>query len=166
MCGLKSFPVHRMILALKSPVLKSLLERNGGVKRLVILDLASDILEAVIENIYTGEVPANIKHNAPELLYAAEKYGIAGLAKVCEESFMGELTPENATTNLFHINRFQARQRVLDYIKENIEGVVKSENWKPFMREHPDLVTDIVLNNAKVEMKPPAKKAKLDMPET
>ena len=47
-------------------------------------------------HIYTGEVPDNISHIVDHLLHIADKYDVKNLKKICENTLLNDLNPQNA----------------------------------------------------------------------
>ena len=59
------------------------------------------------------------------------------------------LTAGNAVKTLVNLDKFAAddgavKEKVIGFIKKNAREVVEVEDWKVFVKNYPDLVTDIV----------------------
>ena len=78
-------------------------------------------------------------------------YRLDLLTVACETSLLNNLTPDNAVETLItidklkHISKQEHRLKVLAYIKKEADEVVKSKDWKKFVQNYPDLVTEIVV---------------------
>lgn len=84
--GEHKYPVHKLILVTRSPVLFGMLETDMQEDENVIeiSDMKHEIVEKMLEFIYTGEV-TDMGDSGKELLVAAEKYRLADLKSRCEE---------------------------------------------------------------------------------
>jgi hypothetical protein len=82
-CGGKAFPCHKVILCARSSVFKGMLARDWDEAKkgeATIEDVEPEVLEMMLEFIYSGEVAA-MEGRAKELLYAADKYGLGDLVR-------------------------------------------------------------------------------------
>jgi hypothetical protein len=71
----------------------------------VVQDAESAALEAMLANIYTGDIPEAVKEMAVELLDLATLYNLQELAEACRRAVVAALTPENAVTSLIMLDR-------------------------------------------------------------
>ena len=83
-----------------------------------------------------------------DLLQLATTYQLKDLVGACTEVLLSRLTAENAVTTLVNFDRYLAgntevKKEVIGYIKKNAISVVRSENWKLFVNNYGDLVTEI-----------------------
>ena len=56
--------------------------KESSTRELLIDDVKKDTVKAMLEYIYTGDVVTKVK-NESELIYVADKYGLAGLLELC-----------------------------------------------------------------------------------
>merc|ERR1711874_767610 len=168
-CGDEKIPCHRIILSARSPVFKAMLENDMKEKHtneISIPDSTPGMVKVMLKRIYDGEVPADINNIAGELIHNADKYGLELLTKACEEAFVEELTDGNAVRTLIIIDRYvplsDVRKKVLEFIWDNARRVMKSEDWKQFVKTYPDLVTDLFEFLAEKHEGSKAKKARVD----
>ena len=73
--GGKKFKVHKGILAIRSPVFAAMFDHDTKEKQenlIEIPDIKPEVLQALLEHIYTGKVPSMDQY-AEELLAAADK---------------------------------------------------------------------------------------------
>lgn len=94
----QEFPIHKNILAARSPVFLKMftgdfLEKNGTQSE--ILDASKEAFDELIRFIYTGEI-VDLEKNVEELLGLADRYEVSDLQKVCELKLMSNLKDENA----------------------------------------------------------------------
>ena len=117
-------------------------------KEIPIPDSTPEIVKPMISYIYTGNIPENIRHIAPELIQVSNKYQLEILVEACAEAIVEELTDDNALKTLALIDRHAPtsvnRNTVLDFICENAKRVMKAADWKEFKKLHPDLLSDIL----------------------
>ena len=132
-------------------------------------DSTPEMVTAMIDYIYTGNIPQNINTTAPELIHVAEKYELEILTKACEEALVQEVTNENAVKTLIIVDRYvpmsDTRQKVMEYICDNARSVMKTNDCKQLMKTHSDLASDLFIFLAEKQGDPVAKKKiKLNMP--
>jgi len=81
-CGSRKVHVHREVLSAASPVFERMWAsayREAGESNVEITDIAEDVVEAMLQHMYTGSIPAQ---GDPAQLYgAAKKYELNGLAE-------------------------------------------------------------------------------------
>lgn len=82
--GGHNIPAHKVILVSGSTVWRQLLTNDRQIAIINIPDLEKDVIEALVTFIYIGSVPEPPR-NIDQLLIAAEKYGVDGLKKWCEQ---------------------------------------------------------------------------------
>jgi speckle-type POZ protein len=90
-----------------------------------IQDFDSDIVEEMLNYMYTGEVKS-LADKAPKLFQIAEKYDIPGLKKKCEYSLADNLTVENAADVLIvaHFHNAEAlKAKVISFINRFVQIV-------------------------------------------
>ena len=83
-CGGRKFHCHKAVLSLRSPVLDRMLEvdmEEAAQGCIVIKDMEAEVLEKVLEYVYTGEVE-EVGDRLAELLYAGDKYQLTGLVSL------------------------------------------------------------------------------------
>lgn len=80
----RTFHVHKVIVAARSPVLKSKLDSDGTesyIKRVIIGDVDEDIFEELLYFIYTGSLRTSAQNL--KLLLAAQLYKVKTLEILC-----------------------------------------------------------------------------------
>ena len=99
----KAIPAHKAILAIRSPVLAAMFERDtmeALESRVEITDIEANVFEQMLNFIYTGAVPSLNQQTAEELLVAADKYQLDELKLFCESYLCTQLSVASAP-NLF-----------------------------------------------------------------
>jgi len=100
--GGTKFKCHKVILGACSPVLSNMFdndmkESNTGL--LEIEDFEPEVVEAMIEYIYTNEVTKTVR-DLDRLLYIADKYDLPGLVKYCYREFSARLDDGQLVANM------------------------------------------------------------------
>merc|ERR1719508_584077 len=161
-CGDREFKCHRVLLASRSTVFKAMILNDNFVETrqnsITIGEASPDMVEAMLDFIYTGRVPDDIQEKAIDLINLADSYDLQDLMEICESSLINNLTVEGVIETLIaidlHCPNSQNRQKIVDFIKEEATQVVKSSHWKEFVVKYPDLVTEIVLSLSLHTLKP------------
>ncbi|VDI55300.1 BTB/POZ domain-containing protein 3/6 [Mytilus galloprovincialis] len=126
-------PAHKMILALGSPVFKAMFygsfpQSEGDIR---IEDITLETFQTLVRYMYTDHLLLS-KKNVISLLYAAQKYQIAGLISKCENYLQDNLAVNNACT-IFSNTKFftmdTLQTNALKFIADNAIEVLKSEDF-------------------------------------
>lgn len=112
------FRVHRVILAVRSAVFYSKLmtinKNKAQTKYSRIEDFDSKIVREILRFIYQNSVE-NLDKLASELIFAADKYQLEELKKLCVSSLVGSTTAENALKNLLISNQISGSKKLFDH---------------------------------------------------
>ncbi|XP_071125670.1 BTB/POZ domain-containing protein 6-like isoform X2 [Mytilus edulis] len=122
-----------MILALRSPVFKAMFygsfpQSEGDIR---IDDISLNTFKELMKYLYTDYLQLTKKSVIP-LLYAAQKYMIAGLISKCENYLQDSLAVKNACTLFSHANLFtmtKLRANALKCIADNAIDVLKDDDF-------------------------------------
>ena len=123
-------PVHRLVLAARSPYFQTMfssefLEKNSAV---IDIDPASEVfttresLEAVIEYFYTGNIPRLSQETVREIFRASSLWILDNLQKICEYFLAVNLTMENCVDILNEARKYNSHiltQSCLRFIYSN-----------------------------------------------
>jgi speckle-type POZ protein len=93
---------HRFILAARSPVFRTMLsiDMKEAKERLVeVPDFGSVVMKELLRFIYRDEV-GDISEIASSLVFAAEKYELEKLKKICIKSMIRNMSEENVIESL------------------------------------------------------------------
>jgi hypothetical protein len=116
-------PVHRLVLSIRSPVLKTMLNaglRETATAELKITDFDVSVVQDFVRFLYTGNCDAT--PHAEQLLALAHRYQMPDLQRLCEYSLQSGLTPANALDVLALADLYSCsdlRKAVMDYIARN-----------------------------------------------
>jgi hypothetical protein len=130
-----NLPVHKLVLSLRSPVLKTMLdsgmaEANGGELRIADCDAA--VVQEFVNFLYAGTCTAG--GNTGSLFVLAHRYEMPELQRLCEHHLVTGLTAANALEALSLADLYQLaelRKRVLTYIGRNATALLKSRALSP-----------------------------------
>ncbi|CEF65919.1 Speckle-type POZ protein [Strongyloides ratti] len=149
--GSQEIRTHKAILAARSPVFEAMFShqdtsesKSGSV---VIEDIEYDVFKELVIFIYSGKIATNKKELAADLMIAADKYGLIELRNHCELSLIKSLSCENVCQLLILADLYNAeklKKNAVSLILQRPTEVTHSLGWTNVVREHPELVTDIV----------------------
>ncbi|CAG2207954.1 BTBD3_6 [Mytilus edulis] len=131
--NIAQIPAHKMILALGSPVFKAMFygsfpQSEGDIR---IQDITLDTFKIMLKYLYTDHLQLS-KDSVIPLLYAAQKYQIAGLISKCENYLQDNLAVNNACTLFSHAKFFtmdKLKTNALKFIAENAMEVFKNDDF-------------------------------------
>lgn len=126
--GMKKFKAHRVILAACSKVFASTFQSSVEETMFSVNDIQPDVVEEMLTYIYTGETPKmNDMAMAEHLLYAANKFQLDHLQKLCEQALVRTLTVNNVAKRLQLAKNCNG-----ELLKKNCFQTI-SKNWKDFV---------------------------------
>lgn len=146
--GEKSFKVHRIILAARSPVFGAMFKHDLAeniTNTINITDIEPDVIEQVIHYLYSGRC-SRIEELAADILPVADKYDLKGLKELCEEFLRSNITAENVVRYLILADMHTAKVlkvEAIEYISKNSKDVLKSLSWKTVTVSHPSIVPEV-----------------------
>ena len=110
----QNFPVHRAILAARSPVFRAMFTSNmkeSVAEEILIDDMEPDVMEELLRCVYTDQVPVEC---GCDMLIAFDRFGLISLFDRCQVKI--EVTDENAL-DVFaiaqHLNAKRLKLRIL-----------------------------------------------------
>jgi BTB/POZ domain len=95
----KEFKVHKVVLASASPVMRTLFTskmKEGETNFCEVNDIEPEVFESLLQFIYSGKIPENIKHSCFELYESSHYYKIDELLTLCEQEIHSKLSVDNA----------------------------------------------------------------------
>ena len=115
--GDRKFPVHRAILAAKSPVFRAMF--SSGMKEskeedIPIEDMDPDVMEELLRCIYTDQISDDC---GCEMLVAFDRFGLTNLFDRCQKSVT--ITAENAVDAFLIVNNLKAtslKRKMIHYL--------------------------------------------------
>ncbi|XP_046984185.1 speckle-type POZ protein-like isoform X2 [Schistocerca americana] len=138
---------HRAVLAARSPVFQAMfqhdtLEASSG--QVSIADVEGPVLRELLGYLYTLQAP-QLPGMAPQLLAAADKYGVSALKSICEQQVAAQLTVENAAAAAVLAVRHSCPDltaAAVAFIKARNIQVMATEGWADAMR---NCVEDVIV---------------------
>ncbi|XP_026292753.2 uncharacterized protein LOC113217129 [Frankliniella occidentalis] len=147
-------PAHRMVLALRSPVLDRML-MTGSFKeakegRVELVDFSKSAVEKFLEFLYTDSIK-NWGAREVELLLLADKYMVPELREVCSLRLWTCDAPY--ALKVLHAAGFHEilnrplRRRLTAIVMDNMETLANSKDWVAFQEAYP-VLADSMLGSA------------------
>ena len=134
--------VHKVVLALKSPVFQSLMDetRNQTIR---VDRMNETVAEDLLRFIYSGQLNES---NAEELLRAAHHFQVDQLKRKCRKLLIGRLSADTATGTLSLANQLAddfLKSATLQFVVRNFEQVTATSGWKKAMTCDPGTVDSV-----------------------
>ncbi|XP_046983724.1 neurogenic locus notch homolog protein 2-like [Schistocerca americana] len=139
---------HRAVLAARSPVFADMLRRvtlEGSSSQLVLSDTEGPVLRQVLAYLYTLQVP-QLPSMAPQLLVAADAYGLSVLKAHCEQQVVAQLSVETAAAAGVIAIRHSAnrlKQAAVAFIKAHLLHVMATQGWAEAVVNDPQTVVEL-----------------------
>ncbi|CAA7057730.1 unnamed protein product [Microthlaspi erraticum] len=132
----------------RSRVFKAMLENEmeesyTGIVR--ISDVSYDVLRTFVSFLYTAEVCLD-DYLACQLLVMSDKFEVKHLNDCCEKYLVTKLTPENSFMAYVFAHQHNAKQlsdAALTHIIDNMDMVIKTEEYMEIKKRDPHFVLDI-----------------------
>ncbi|XP_049832261.1 poly [ADP-ribose] polymerase tankyrase-1-like isoform X3 [Schistocerca gregaria] len=134
---------HRAVLAARSPVLGARFQHDTP--QVAITDAEGPVLRQLLAYCYTLQAP-QLPSMAPQLLAAADKYGLSGLKDACEQQLAAQLHVENAAaTAVLALSHSCSRlkEAAVAFIKTHTYEVVMTQGWADAVVSHPRAVVEL-----------------------
>ncbi|GBM32448.1 Speckle-type POZ protein-like B [Araneus ventricosus] len=156
-CGGASIPAHKNILSARSPVFAAMFAhpmKESRENEVDITDIDVSILRALLTYIYTGKTSDLTVSSAADLLFAADKYQLQDLKRVCSYFLKDTMSLQNALKILVSgdIHAEDLKCFALEYICNNcaeFSVLEKTEEWKTLQKERPALAMDVLISLVK-----------------
>jgi len=151
--GSVHFPCHRVLLAARSKYFEAMF-RNEPEKKSLQMEEPPEVVKDFLDYIARGCIPADMDAKAVDMILMADMYGLDLLTIACQTSMVNNLTAENAVETLIimdkvkHVSKEEHRQKILAFIKKEAAQIARSKDWEMFVRNYPNLVTEIILSLA------------------
>ncbi|XP_049769869.1 ankyrin-1-like [Schistocerca cancellata] len=139
---------HRAVLASRSPVFQAVfqydtLEASSG--QVSITDVEGEVMRELLDYMYTLQAP-QLSATAPQMLAAADKYGLSALKAVCEQQVAAQLTTDNAAAAAVLAVRHSCPDltaAAIAFIKAHNFQVMATQGWADAMRNHLEDVIEV-----------------------
>ncbi|XP_047101595.1 TD and POZ domain-containing protein 1-like isoform X2 [Schistocerca piceifrons] len=138
---------HRAVLAAARPVFAAMfthdmLEASCG--QVSIDDVEGPVLKLLVAYAYTLQAP-QLPDTAPQLLSAADKYGLSGLKAACERQLISQLAVETAVATAVRAVRhscLDATRAAVAFIKDHPQ-VMATQGWADAVLQYPQEVIEV-----------------------
>ena len=126
------FPVHKFLLAARSPTLAEILKNNPEVENLNLVDISVEIFEIILKFLYTDELPGDDGTNFLHLFAAAGKLKIQELKKFTGNKVIEQIDEDNVIDIFklgFKYENAEMMQKAFDKIKEKYPKINFKDEW-------------------------------------
>ncbi|GFR22716.1 speckle-type POZ protein A [Trichonephila clavata] len=160
-CESFTVPVHKNILAARSPVFSAMFKndmRESQEKTVDISDIGFSVLRIMLVYIYTGNTEDVNMSNAVDILFAADKYQLMRLKKVCAEYLKSNASGQNILNLLVlgDLHDQDLKDFAVNFICHKVAEFSVLENtgeWKRLQMEKPSLAMEILISLVKARDK-------------
>merc|ERR1739838_483016 len=165
-CGDKVFDCHRIFLSSRSSVFQAMFQHGmteAQTRRIEIKEMEPEVLQAMLEYIYTGKMKFSTM-KPEDMLAAAQMYDLGLLKDFYEEKLCKSLDISNCVDMLVlgELQEAAALKRdAMRLIVISIASVVKSADWQDKLIRYPVLMSE-VLKNVGEGAEPPKKRARTE----
>ncbi|CAL1287253.1 unnamed protein product [Larinioides sclopetarius] len=141
----ETFPAHTAILSAKSPVFEAMFAskmKEADEKCVQIDDVDAETVKRMLVFLYSGKVDELEWKDAKELYFAADKYQLLHLKSKCVALLSKSVDLSNCIVLLLLADMHQdkdLKRVVQDYITQNGEKILYSDQWKTLEKNHPQL---------------------------
>ncbi|CAF3426899.1 unnamed protein product [Rotaria socialis] len=147
--------VHRCILGGRSSWFRHLLgeyhdsnTNDDYVLQISIDDISSDVMNEILNFIYTNRCLISLK-NAADLLIAAKRFELEKLKSQIADFLLYRLTIDNAIEMLIGAHEAGSdalKTACIHLINRNAEKIKRTEKWKAFKSQYIDLIPELYEN--------------------
>jgi len=128
----REFPVHKFLLAARSPTLAEILKNNPEVENLNLVDISMEIFEIILKFLYTDELPGDKGTNFLHLFAAAGKLKIQELKNFAACKIIDTIDAKYAMDALILSNKYEhdgLRQKAFDEVKKQYPRIEFLDKW-------------------------------------
>ncbi|XP_035220820.1 protein roadkill-like [Stegodyphus dumicola] len=148
-CNNLEFHAHKCLLSARSPVFAQMLQHpmlETTDNRMLIKDIDADTLEKLLLFMYSGQANPSSYSQARDLYYAADKYAVYDLKRICGEFIPSFLSSSTALETLILSDRHQdddLMNETMTFIASVFEEIKSTEAWNIFLKENSALGTKV-----------------------
>jgi len=143
-------PVHKFLLAVRSPTLAELFQNKPEAENLKLIDISVEIFEKILEYLYTDELPCEDGTNFLHIFSAAGKMKIERLVKYAAPKILDQVSQDNAL-NIFCISANFGLNELKENAFEKVKNKYKEINFDDKLKENSDDVIKIIRKFKKKE---------------
>lgn len=148
--GDKVLKVHKCILSARSSVFAGMFRHcmtETETNNVEIVDFDFDTMNELLRFVYTGKVKFSPKLTMP-LMQAAEKYDLQTLKQMCIKNLKNDINVDNCSEALALADLYscpELRLPAMDFIVNNIDKVIDTEDFEGMILTNPKLMKEITL---------------------
>ena len=151
-CEGKTYECHRNVLGCQSKVFEAMFlnmdMKEAKVGEVEIKDVTAETMDMFLYYLYNEKVE-DTKLVDTNLLFAAEKYNIPGLLKLCVKQLTASLSMDNVLDILLcaHLtNQVDLFNTASNFVNKNKGKLTKTVEWKEIMETNPKLIANVLSN--------------------
>ena len=151
-CQGKIYECHRCILGSQSNVFEAMLNmdmKEGASGEVEINDVTTETMDILLYYLYHEEVE-DAKLVDTNLMFAAEKYNVPGLLKLCVKHLKASLSMDNVLDILLSAHLIPNQEDLFNtasiFVYENRGKLTKTMEWKEMMETNPKLIANVLSN--------------------
>ncbi|XP_055942586.1 speckle-type POZ protein-like [Argiope bruennichi] len=153
-CGGASIAAHKNILSARSPVFAAMFSnpmKESHKNEVNFTDIEASVLQAMLVYMYTGKYGNLTASSAADLLFAADKYQLQDLKRICCDVLKDTASHQNVLKVLVlgDLHSDDLKTFATDYICKHhakFALIETTEEWKSLQKERPGLVNDVLIS--------------------
>lgn len=148
-CGEREFNVHKHILMARSSVFNAMFKSDmieSTSKTICLHEIPPEAMTVFLQFLYSGAVTIPFEE-IEHIIDLSEKYNLQDLKRFCISDIKKNTTVISAVKMLILADKYSlsdCKSQILRFIKKNLKDVRESEAWKTSMKNHVDLMGDIL----------------------
>ena len=150
-CAGETFPCHKVVLACRSDVFKTMLSHGHNQEVLtgqaIIKDCKPDILNKFLEFLYTDYLVDVALVSSSDLLILADKYNLVSLKSKCEKTLCKNIDCSNAL-QLLNLSSSISVPKLLKtsakFVSLNRRTLLGSTHWNKLIKNNPQALEAII----------------------
>ena len=147
----REFNVHKVILVARSPVFASMFTHDLAEKNTNIVDIpdcAAESFEIFLHYLYSGNVETLSASNVYDVYYAADKYRVDDLKKMCVKFMTKNISVETFSDIIaLSLRHGESKLQKLagDFFSQNIKKIIKTVQWQKYLAENPTQANELLI---------------------
>ncbi|KAL7013124.1 hypothetical protein ACKWTF_015206 [Chironomus riparius] len=128
----REFPVHKFLLAARSPTLAEILKNNPEVENLKLVDISMETFEIILKFLYTDELPGDDGANFLHLFAAAGKLKIQELKNYAATKLIDQINEDNVIDILNVSKNYEheeLRTKAFEEVKKKYPKIEFKDEW-------------------------------------
>ncbi|XP_054720879.1 speckle-type POZ protein-like A [Uloborus diversus] len=148
--GTDEFLAHKIILMSRSKVFAQMFSSDMKESKENVVDMSdmkASTVKVMLRYIYTGTTGPLTTDRAIDLYSASDRYDIPKLKESCKAVILKTINVESicdvAILAYLHSDE-ELEQTAKRVLKENLKKVLKTQKWRKFAKENPDLYSEML----------------------